>query len=194
MKSQTPSRPTSANTAPGARVAAKVKAKARAALPKVVKPRIPDGWTGGVRILGIDPGEHTGLAHFEDGRLIGMSECKPEHLPLTLRNLAPAVALVVFEDSRKAGQVWTGSGTMAQRLKMARNVGEIDAWCRLIEATCAMYSIPCMGVPPSDKAGNSTGAKLHAKAFEYFTGWKEPSNQHKRDAALIAWKYRSAKP
>lgn len=185
----------STNTQPRAIVAAKAKAKALAMQPKFVKPRIPEGWTGGVQILGIDPGEHTGLAYFENGRLIEMRECAPEYLAATLANVASMVALVVFEDSRKAQHVWTGAGSMAQRLKMARNVGEIDAWCRLIEATCALHGIPCIGLPPSEKAGHASGGKLSEETFRNFTGWAGArTNQHKRDAALIAWKFRSAKP
>lgn len=186
----------SSNTLPGARVVAKAQAKARARLVKMVKPRIPEGWTGGVRILGIDPGEHTGLAYFENGQLMSMRECKPEQLPVVLRDVATMVALVIFEDSRIAQHVWTSAGSMAQRLKMARNVGEIDGLCRIIEGTCRMYGIPCMGLPPSEKAGPSGhGTKLDAEAFAYFTGWQGGrTNQHERDAALIAWRYRSAKP
>lgn len=160
-----------------------------------IKPRLPDGHLDNVvRIVGIDPGEHTGMAFFDDGALVRLSECKPEQLPVVLRNLAPMVALVVFEDSRLAKTVWTGEGSRAKRDKMARNVGEIDAWCRLIQATCELYGIPCMGLPPSAKAGNARGAKLNAAQFKAFTGWAEPSNQHNRDAALIAWPYRKARP
>lgn len=160
-----------------------------------VKPRLPDGRLDNVvRIVGIDPGEHTGMACFDDGALVRLSECKPEQLPIVLRNLAPTVALVVFEDSRLAKAVWTAEGSREKRDKMARNVGEIDAWCRLIQATCDMYGIPCMGLPPSSKAGNNRGAKLNAAQFKAFTGWVEPSNQHNRDAALIAWPYRKARP
>lgn len=30
-------------------------------------------------------------------------------------------------------------------------------------------------------------------AFQRLTGWGKPSNQHTRDAALVAWPYRSAR-
>lgn len=168
--------------------------KAKAIRALSAKPRIPDGWAGGVRILGIDPGKHTGLAYFEDGQLISMRECKPHLLRDVLRNLAPMVALVVFEDSRAAKTVWTSEGTLAKRLKMARNVGEIDGLCNTIQETCADFAIPCAGLPPSSKAGSATGKKITAEQFQKFTGHTEPSNEHKRDAALIAWNYRRLKP
>jgi len=72
-------------------------------------------------------------------------------------------------------------------LKMARNVGEIDAWCKLIVATCGQLGIPAYGISPKNK-----GAKLDAAQFKAETGWAEQSNQHNRDAAMVAWPYRKA--
>lgn len=184
----------SSNTTPQERIAVKVQAKAKKAQVKVVKPVLPEGWVSSVRILGIDPGLHTGLAHFSDGELISLGECSPWELPLLLRDEAPMVALVIFEDSRMESKVFSASGSQQQREKIARNVGEIDGLCRIIEGTCRMYGIPCMGVPPSGKSGNTHGKKLDEQAFTYFTGWNRRSNQHSRDAALIAWEYRGLKP
>ncbi len=73
-------------------------------------------------------------------------------------------------------------------LKMARNVGEIDAWCRLIVATCADLGIDAHGISPKQK-----GAKLDAAQFAAKTGWCGKSNAHERDAAMCAWPYRGAK-
>ncbi len=72
---------------------------------------------------------------------------------------------------------------------MARNVGEIDAWCKLIEAECAALGIKCIGVSPGGK-----GAKLDAAAFNRLTGWRGASNQHTRDAGAVAWPYRKFTP
>ena len=43
------------------------------------------------------------------------------------------------------------------------------------------------GISPASK-----GAKLSAEAFTRATGWTGASNQHTRDAAMCAWKYRGA--
>ncbi len=71
---------------------------------------------------------------------------------------------------------------------MARNVGEIDAWCKLIVAICEELGIPAHGISPKGK-----GAKLNAETFAKATGWKGKSNQHERDAAMVAFAYRGAK-
>jgi hypothetical protein len=81
--------------------------------------------------------------------------------------------------------VWTTAGSRAAALKIARNVGQIDAWCSLITAICADLGIPAHGISPTAK-----GAKLDAEAFALVTRWTGRSNQHERDAAMVAWPYR----
>ena len=63
----------------------------------------------------------------------------PADIPNVLLQHQPAH--VVFEDSRLQSHVW-GRGTgVAAAAKVARNVGEVDAWCRLIEHTCSKLGI-----------------------------------------------------
>ena len=154
----------------------------------VVAVALPAGHEGAVTVLGIDPGKHSGLAWFTGGKLLALEEVEPAELAIVLVEKRPMV--VIFEDSRQAKSVWTGEGTQAKRAAMARNVGEIDAWCKLIEAICKRLGIACYGMAPSAKAGGYKGAKINAEAFNRFTGWVGKSNQHCRDAAMIAWPFR----
>ena len=73
-------------------------------------------------------------------------------------------------------------------MKMARNVGEIDAWCALITSICDDLGIPAHGISPKAK-----GAKLRHDAFAKLTGWTGKTNEHMRDAAMVAWMYRGAR-
>ena len=84
--------------------------------------------------------------------------------------------------------MWSQVRSRAAALKMARNVGEIDAWCKLITAICAEFQIPAHGISPKGK-----GAKLSAERFALSTGWTASSNEHTRDAAMVAFPYRRAK-
>lgn len=136
-----------------------------------------------VHILGIDPGANTGLACFDDGVLTWLRTIEPHSIEHFLRQHSPA--RVVFEDSRLESKVWTTTGSRAAALKIARNVGQIDAWCSLITAVCADLGIPAHGISPTAK-----GAKLDADAFALVTRWAGRSNQHERDAAMVAWPYR----
>ena len=137
-------------------------------------------------ILGIDPGANTGVAHIVGGELIKLQTIAPHEIERTLREAAPD--RVVFEDSRLQSHVWTTSTSKAAASKMARNLGEIDAWCKLIVAVCERLDIPSHGISPLGK-----GHKMSADQFERITGWTGRSNQHERDGAMVAWPYRGAK-
>ena len=49
-------------------------------------------------------------------------------------------------------------------------------------------SIQAHGISPKGK-----GAKVNAERFEQVTGWTGASNEHTRDAAMVAYPYRNAK-
>lgn len=129
-------------------------------------------------IIGIDPGAHTGIAVAKDGVLWKLETIQPHEIADYLTKAMPSN--VVFEDSRKQSHVWMATANRAVSLKMARNLGQVDAWCSLIESACAQYAIPCHGVSPKAK-----GAKVTAATLKRLTGWDGRSNQHERDAAML---------
>ena len=137
-------------------------------------------------ILGIDPGSHTGLATYIGGKLVHLDTIAPVEIAARIE-LARSTR-VVFEDSRLLSYTWTQVKSRPAALKMARNVGEVDAWCKLIVAVCDQFAIPAHGISPKGK-----GAKVNAERFEQVTGWTGASNEHTRDAAMVAYPYRNAK-
>lgn len=139
-------------------------------------------------ILGIDPGANTGLAIFRAGKLAELRTVEPAGIEAQIVAIKPS--RVVFEDSRLQSHTWATAKAMsrAAAVKIARNVGQIDAWCSLVTAICAKHSIPAHGISPKAK-----GSKTTAEQFEKLTGWTMASNQHVRDAAMCAWAYRGAK-
>ena len=138
-----------------------------------------------VHVLGIDPGANTGLAAFKGGALCFLETIEPLALERTLRHYAPG--RVIFEDSRLATHTWNArkKPDFGAALATARSLGQVDAWCSLITAICADLGIPAHGISPAAK-----GAKLNAPNFAIVTGWSERSNQHERDAAMVAWTFR----
>ena len=136
-------------------------------------------------IMGVDPGSNTGVAIYRDGALFDLLTIEPFQLAETIAIVSPV--RVVFEDSRLQSHTWSRKLSAAAQLKVARDVGQIDAWCRLITATCERLGIPAHGVSPKNK-----GAKLDAEQFKALTGWTGRSNQHERDGADLAWQFRSA--
>ena len=139
-----------------------------------------------MKILGIDPGQQTGIAIFEDGNLTRLETIEPVDLSDYIKTERPEY--LVFEDSRLTSPVFCRGVKRLAMLKIARNVGQIDAWCSLIVAICDREKIPAKGISPKGK-----GMKLDAPAFQYLTGWTGKSNQHTRDAAMVAWPYRNYK-
>lgn len=138
-----------------------------------------------MKILGIDPGASTGCAMFDDGMLISLNTIEPWRIPEVIQLMADRV---IFEDSRLQSNVWGVSKlNRAAAMKVARNIGQIDAWCALIVAACEMCKVPAHGISPLGK-----GAKLNAVQFSKATGWELRSNSHERDAAMVAWPYRRA--
>ena len=139
-------------------------------------------------VLGIDPGQSTGLAIFKDGRLASLETLVPVDVPARIASLAQSADMVVFEDSRLQSHTWTRGNSIAATAKMARNVGQVDMLCSIIVAACHQHAIRVHGVSPAGK-----GAKLADGPFKAVTGWAYRSNQHERDAAMVAWPYRTAR-
>lgn len=137
-------------------------------------------------VIGMDPGTNTGVAFYQDGKLLALETISPHHIERVLTATKPS--RVVFEDSRLQSHTWTTAKSRDAALKMARNVGQVDQLCSHITAICAELGIPAHGISPQGK-----GAKVGAEAFGRITGWTERSNEHERDGAMVAWPYRNAR-
>ena len=62
-------------------------------------------------ILGIDPGQNTGIAVFEDGALKSLETITPQQMDRYIRECMPA--RVVFEDSRLQSHTWSQAPSRA---------------------------------------------------------------------------------
>ena len=137
-------------------------------------------------LLGIDPGQKTGVAIFTNGALTELRTTTPSGVAALLDEIQPE--RVVFEDSRLTRATWGRGVSPAALRKIARNVGQIDAWCSQLVDLCAVRGIVAHGISPKGK-----GAKLTAEKFMRLTGYAGRTNQHQRDAGMVAWPYRGAK-
>jgi hypothetical protein len=136
------------------------------------------------QVIGIDPGVNTGVALFTNGKLLSLQTIQPIDIQdCVKRSFAD---LIVFEDSRLQSAVWVPSKNKAVANNIARKIGQVDALCSLIEETCNRWEIKFMRVSPKAK-----GAKMNSEDFNLFTGWEHRSNQHERDAAMVAWQLRN---
>lgn len=137
-------------------------------------------------VVGIDPGTNTGIALIRAGVLTQLQTIHPLDLHEHLERLRPD--RVVFEDSRLTSHLFTSNARSAVAKSMARKVGQVDMVCGLIVEACSRLGIAAHGISPKGK-----GAKVAAEAFARVTGWTGSSNEHTRDAAMVAWPYRRAK-
>jgi hypothetical protein len=131
-------------------------------------------------VMCLDPGTNTGVAMYISGKLSTLTTIDPSQIQNHIYEFCPD--MVVYEDSRLQSNVWgvKVANNRASQLKIARNLGEIDAWCKLIVSVCGWYKTPAHGISPKNK-----GAKIGAKNFALVTGWEGRSNQHERDAAML---------
>jgi hypothetical protein len=138
-----------------------------------------------MKILAIDPGANTGCAYFVKGSLESVFTTTPYQIVAFLEG--KSYDRVILEDSTLISYVYTAPGVKgAAKLKIARNIGEVDGYCKMIVAACIEAGIPCLQISPKGK-----GEKLNAAQFKAATSWKSKSNQHERDAAMVGWPYRN---
>lgn len=136
-------------------------------------------------VMGFDPGEQTGCSRYLDGELVGLFTISPAQYGVVLAEYHPD--LLVIEDSRLQSHVFTGPKESPKaRLKIARNIGMVDGFCSILTRMAEILEIPLIGVSPLSK-----GAKINAAQLATITGWTGKSNQHERDAAAVAHRYRN---
>lgn len=141
---------------------------------------------GGMLVLGIDPGRHTGLASWDvdNRRLIHVWSTTIDQAFDQVNEMAllsPQRLLVIFEDARRRS--WYGRmDLMVAKYGLGVREGagaakrDATAWSHFLKR----IDVPHVGIGP--RAG---GTKWSAQQFAAATGWAKQSNQHGRDAALL---------
>jgi len=141
-----------------------------------------------MKILAIDPGYTTGFALFEGGKLCVMEDDNLAGAVNFLIKDAHFYDLIIIEDSRLQANIFSASGEKNRQksLKIARDVGRIDAICAIFTGICETRGVKVVSISPRSK-----GAKLKHEEFVQVTGWdKGRTSQHCRDAAMVGWMFR----
>ena len=87
---------------------------------------------------------------------------------------------VYFEDARK--RTWYATSTAKQDRDKLQGAGSIKRDCKIWEDALTEWGIPFEAVAPKRNV-----TKLSAEAFRNITGWKERTNEHSRDAAMLVF-------
>ena len=139
-----------------------------------------------ITVIGFDPGVSTGVAIYINGNLVKLKTVRVDEYHELLFDVGGPL-FVVIEDSRKQSHVFTGPRvTGAAKSKIARNIGMIDGFCHVLQTLCETCAIPFVLVSPEQK-----GRKLDDETFKRITGYQGRSNQHERDAAMVARPFRN---
>lgn len=162
--------------------------------------------SAGVLVVGIDPGEVTGVAawdvgaqsfvHVGSGSFFEVLGLLDKHVaatpPAEVHRPEPvkgwAVGLVVVEDARRLPIYASRDGVRGRRRdRLCRDVGRIDRDVQLWADWLRARGLPVRLAEPlrGGKWDAATLARLTRTASG--PGWTEPTNQHARDAARLVF-------
>ena len=130
-------------------------------------------------IVGIDPGKNTGYAVVKDNKLVFVDSMMIHKLLYILEKKAESESFfVVVEDARK--RKWFGNSGPEKW----KGAGSIMRDCTIWEDFLTYHKIPFKMVKPAPGT-----TKLGAHHFRLAYGWTERTNEHGRDAAMLALRH-----
>lgn len=139
--------------------------------------------------VGIDTGTHTGFAvwnnrtrQFESIEEYKLYKALEKCHELRKRAEAEGTRVCIrVEDARQ--RTWFGKPMpREEERKKLQGVGMVKRDCNIWEEFLTDYKFEFQMVAPKNNA-----TKLSADQFKAITGWKERTNEHKRDAAMLVF-------
>ena len=124
-------------------------------------------------VIGIDPGVETGLAIAVDGQLEHVTSLAIHDAMQLVRKYSGA--LVVFEDARLRARGGPMSAATAQ------GAGSVKRDCKIWQDYLTAIGMQFKAIKPIKGK-----TKVKAADFVAQTGWQGRTNEHARDAAMIA--------
>lgn len=132
-------------------------------------------------IIGIDPGVKTGFAQFSriTKCLYGVKSYTIHEAIAEMSNwICKEQYFIRVEDARL--RKWYGKNTVGKD----QGAGSIKRDCKIWEDFLTDYGFQFEMVDPKHQT-----TKLSAEQFKKLTGWQGTTNEHGRDAALLAFNY-----
>ena len=140
--------------------------------------------------VGIDPGEHTGLAvwNSEEHYFVDIYTCKLHEAQVRLYDIWRLSnrkdMFVVFEDARQRRWI-PDTHNIRREMGRRQGAGSIKRDCQIWEEFLTDFGIPFEARKP--QAG---GTKWSADFFKKVTGYTGRCSEHARDAALLVFQKR----
>lgn len=138
--------------------------------------------------IGIDTGVNTGVAVWDNRqRTFLQIETMKIHKAMELVRDYKVVAatdhtklVVRVEDARQ--RTWYGYTTPQKDRAKLQGVGSVKRDCTIWEDFLSDMKVEFQMVAPKNNA-----TKMSADSFKSITGWKKPTNEHNRDAAMLVF-------
>lgn len=134
-------------------------------------------------VIGIDPGKHTGLAHWDTRgqTFVGIDTLLIHQAFKEMQRILTDDTFVRLEDARQVRYK-----TKAERAQGAGSVKrDVEIWIDFFTDYHIAYEL----VRPQKKM-----TKWPSAVFASMTGWKKPTSQHGRDAAMLVYGWRNLRP
>jgi hypothetical protein len=138
-------------------------------------------------IIGIDAGVQTGIAIFENQKLIQLKTLTPYQAVCFFQENIGKITKAVIEYSKGQSYIFNKRAGMNERVigRLGRNIGQVDGLCELFIECLESNKIKVHKYTPLKK-----GSKWNQEAFlQCFPYWKGSTNEHKRDAVKIVFKF-----
>lgn len=137
-----------------------------------------------MKVIGIDPGKHTGIALSVDGKLTEVFETDFWGAIQVIDSFKYAAIVVELPVSK---HVWhNGAVNKAAIQRTGVNVGSCIREAELLIAYLSGKDRQFIVQKPA--------GKMNSAAFKVLTGWEKQTNQHMRDAGVMAHTYRHLSP
>ena len=138
--------------------------------------------------IGIDTGVNTGVAVWDNRqRTFLQIETMKIHKAMELVEQYKGKAsfegtkiIVRVEDARQ--RTWYGYNTPQKDRAKLQGVGSVKRDCTIWEDYLADIKVEFQMVAPKNNA-----TKMSSDSFKRLTGWKKPTNEHNRDAAMLVF-------
>lgn len=138
--------------------------------------------------IGIDTGVNTGVAVWDNRqRTFLQIETMKIHKAMELVEQYKGKAsfegtkiIVRVEDARQ--RTWYGYTTPQKDRAKLQGVGSVKRDCTIWEDFLSDMKVEFQMVAPKNNA-----TKMSADSFKAITGWKKPTNEHNRDAAMLVF-------
>lgn len=136
------------------------------------------------KVIGIDPGKHTGMAIAMDGKITALTETDFWGCVDYLQVHDDALVVIELPNTK---HVWHGDAKAKGAIQRTGvNVGSCIREAELLVSWLHRNKRNYIIQKPQ--------GKLDANMFKRITGWSGPTNQHKRDAGMLAVGLSAKKP